>query len=185
MARKSIEQLIAQANADFPDNTIGLITPAKLRAWCVDFLTTMSPAYGYLQLVGPASQTFNIAPSLMVFTTATDSDATQTSSVVPASTVTRAEAGVATIVFTANVACAVNRFVTFKLFKNGVATPWSVTATGGGAANPVAVSMTAVDPSTSPGAVYTIRVAAEIDGVACTLTNGFFVVQLEQVRTFA
>jgi hypothetical protein len=185
MARKSIEQLIADANANFADNTVGLITPAKLRAWCVDFLTTMSPAYGYLQLVGPASQTFNLAPSLMVFSAATDSDATQTTSVVPASTVTRAEAGVATIVFTTNVACALNRFITFKLFKNGVATPWSVTATGGGAANPVAVSMTAVDPSTTPGAAYSIQAVAEINGVACTLTNGFFVVQLEQVRSFA
>jgi hypothetical protein len=185
MARKSIVELIAEANANFPDNTTGLITPAKLRTFVVDFLNAVSPAYGYLQLVGPASQTFNLASSLMVFTTATDSDPSQTTSAVPASTVTRAEVGVATIVFTTNVACATNRFIKFTLFKNGVATPWSVTATGGGAANPVAVSMSAVDPAPAPGAVYSIHAVAEINGVACTLTNGFFVVQLEAVRTFA
>jgi len=184
MARKSVVELVAQATADFPDNVTGLITPAKLRQFVIDFLTSFSPAYGYLQLPGPTSQVLNIAPSLLVFATATDSDPSQTTSIVPASTVTRTEKGVATIVFTCDFACQVGRFITFTLFKNGVATPWRVTNTGGGLANPLAVSLTAIDPATSPGAVYDIRATAEANGISTTLTNGFFVVQLEPVRSF-
>ncbi len=38
MARKSINELIAEANAAFPDNVTGLITPADLRDFVLNFL---------------------------------------------------------------------------------------------------------------------------------------------------
>ena len=51
MARTSIQALIAQATADFADNTAGAITPVKLRNWATAFLDTMAPAYGAIQRI--------------------------------------------------------------------------------------------------------------------------------------
>lgn len=183
MARKSILELIAQATADFPDNVTGLVTPAKLRNWAIDFLNSIAPSYGYLLLTGPTTQTFGLTPALVVFQTAYDSDPAQTTSAVPASTVTRAEKGTSTINFTMDLETNNGRFITFTLFKNGVATPWRVTGNGGGAGNPIAVSLTAIDYA-DPPAVYGMRATAEQAGTSVTLSNGGMIVQVEPVRSF-
>jgi hypothetical protein len=183
MARKSINELIAQANADFPDNVTGLITPAKLRQFCLDFLAAISPAYGYLAAVGPLSQTFNTAPSVVSFDTAYDSDPSQTTSNATADTVSRAERGTSTINFSVDVALANNIGLTFTIYKQGVATPWSISAVGRGIANPVSIALTAIDYA-DPAGVYTVRCVAENDGVAVTLTNALFVLAVDPVRSF-
>lgn len=184
MARKSILELIAQAEVDFPDNTTGMITPALLRQWCVDFLNSIAPAYGYLTLAGPTNQTFGLTPSLVVFQGAVNSDPSQVTAAVPASTVTRTERGTATINFTMDMEASNGRFVSFTLYKNGVATTWRTTGNGGGAGNPVGVALTAVDYAPDPGAVYDIRATAEVNGAVVVLSNGAFVVQIEPVRSF-
>lgn len=184
MPRKSIVELIAQATADFPDNTTGLITAAKLRGWAIDFLNSISPAYGYLTITGPLSQTFGLTPALVVFQAAFNSDPSQTTAAVPASTVTKVERGNVTINFTMDMEAANGRFISFTLFKNGVATGWKTTGNGGGIGNPVGVSLTAVDYSSTPGAVYDVRGTAEVAGTAVTLSNGGFVVQVDPVRDF-
>jgi len=130
MARKSINELIAQATADFPDNVSGLITPAKLRQWALDFLNSISPAYGYLTKELPSAQTLGLTPALITFTTAYDSDPSQTTSAVPASTITRAEKGTSTFQFSADLECQVGRFITFTLYKDGVATICCTVASG-------------------------------------------------------
>ena len=183
MARKSINELIAQATADFPDNVTGLITPAKLRQFCIDFLNAIAPAYGYLTLAGPTSQTFGLTPALMVFSAAYDSDPSQTTSSVPASTVARSERGTATINFTADIEAANGRFITFTLFKDGVATTWRVTGNGGGVGNPVAVALTAIDYA-DPAAVYDIRATAEVAATNVTLSNAGFIISIDPVRSF-
>lgn len=183
MARKSILELIAQATADFPDNVTGLVTPAKLRNWAIDFLNSIAPSYGYLTLTGPTTQTFGLTSALVVFQTAYDSDPAQTTSVIPASTVTRAEKGTSTINFTMDLETNNGRFITFTLFKNGVATLWRVTGNGSGAGNPVSVALTAVDYA-DPAAVYSIQATAEVNGTSVTLSNGVLVVQIEPVRSF-
>jgi hypothetical protein len=183
MPRKSINELIAQANADFPDNTAGLITPEKLRQFCLDFLNAISPAYGYLSATGPLSQTFNIAPSVVSFDTAYDSDPSQTTSNATNDSVSRAERGTSTINFSIDVTLANNVGLTFTIYKQGVATPWSISAVGRGAANPVSVALTAVDYA-DPAAVYTVRCVAENDGTAVTLSNALFLVAIDPVRSF-
>lgn len=183
MARKSILELIAQATADFPDNITGLVTPAKLRQWAIDFLNSIAPSYGYLTLTGPTTQTFGTTSALVVFLTAYDSDPAQTTSAIPASTVTRTEKGTSTINFTMDIETNNGRFITFTLHKNGAPTPWRVTGNGGGAGNPVGVSLTAVDYA-DPAAVYSIQATAEVDGTSVTLSNGAMIVQVEPVRSF-
>lgn len=184
MARKSILELIAQATADFPDNTTGLITPAKLRQWAIDFLNSIAPAYGYLTLTGPLVQTFGLTPALVVFQAAFNSDPSQTTAAVPASTVVKEEPGNVTINFTMDMEAANGRFISFTLFKNGVATGWKTTGNGGGNGNPVGVSLTAVDYSPTPDAVYDVRATAEVANTSVTMSNGGFVVQVEPVRDF-
>lgn len=184
MARKSILELIAQATADFPDNVTGLITPAKLRTWAIDFLNAISPAYGVLRIAtGTTNQTFGLTPALFVFTSASDSDPSQTTSAVPASTITRAERGTSEINFTCDIETNNGRFITFTLFKNGVATPWRVTGNGAGAGNPVAVALTAIDYA-DPPAVYSIRAAAEQAGTVVTLSDAALIVAVMPVRSF-
>jgi hypothetical protein len=103
---------------------------------------------------------------------------------VPASTVTKVEKGTSTINFSMDMETVASRFVTFTLYKNGVATPWRITGNGGGAGNPVAVAFTAVDYSPTPNAVYDVRATAELAATSTILTNGVFVVQVEPVRDF-
>lgn len=183
MARKSIAELIAQAIADFPDNVTGLITPAKLRQFCLDFLNAITPAYGLLTLTGPLTQVFGLTPALVVMQTAYDSDPAQTTSTVPASTVARSERGTATINFSMDIETNNGRFITFTLFKNGVATTWRITGNGGGTGNPVSVALTAIDYA-DPAATYDVRATAEVAGTSVTLTNGVFLVSIDPVRSF-
>jgi hypothetical protein len=181
--RKSILELIAQANADFPDNVTGLITPAKLRQWAIDFLNSISPAYGYLTKPAPSSQTLGLTPALITFTSAYDSDPSQTTSTVPASTIARAEKGTSTFQFSADFECQNGRFITFTIYKNGVATPWRITGNGGGAGNPIAVALTAVDYA-DPAATYDIRGTAEVNGTPVTIQNMVFLLSVDPVRSF-
>ncbi len=102
MPRKSILELIAQANADFPDNVTGLVTPAKLRTWAIDFLNSIAPAYGYLTKDNPSAQILGLTPALITTTGAFDSDPSQTTSVAANSTITRAEKGTSTFQFSAD-----------------------------------------------------------------------------------
>ena len=184
MARKSILELIAQSDVDFPDNSTGAVTPGILRQFLKDFLNAIAPAFGLLQIPsGSSVQILGITPIKMLFTTAYDSDPTQITSAVPASTVTRSERGTSTINFTADFECQNGRFITFTLYKNGVALPWKVTGNGGGAGNPISVSLTSIDYA-DPAAQYEIRAAAEVDGTNVTLFNAALVVQIEPVRSY-
>jgi hypothetical protein len=184
MPRKSIVELIAQATADFPDNVAGLITPVKLRTWAIDFLTSIAPAYGYLTKANPSPQTLGLTPALITFTGAVDSDPSQTTSTVPASTIARAEKGLSTFQFSANIETSNGRFITFTIYKNGVATTWSITGNGGGNGNPVAVAMSAIDYEPVAGAVYDVRGTAEVNGTSVIIDNAVFLLSVEPVRSF-
>ena len=184
MARKSINELIAQANADFPDNATGLITPAKLRQFCVDFLNTMSPTYGYLTAAGPVSQTINTTWALLaVFDTAYDSDPSQTTANATTDTITRAEKGSSTFQFSIDFACANNVSMHFALYKNGTITSWRISGVGRGAGNPVSVALTAVDYA-DPAASYQIWASAENAGTAGTFSAAAFLLSVEPVKSF-
>jgi len=98
--------------------------------------------------------------------------------------VTKVERGNVTINFTMDIEAANGRFISFSLFKNGVATGWKTTGNGGGNGNPVGVSLTAVDYAADPAAVYDIRATAEVAGTNVIMSNGGFVVQVEPVRSF-
>lgn len=183
MARKSIDELIAQATADFPDNVTGLITPAKLRQWALDFLNAVMPVYSVLAATGPLNQTFGTAPVLVAFNAVQNSDPSQMVAAVPASTVVRSERGAVQFDLSIDFECQANRFVTFIVYKNGVATTWKQTGNGAGAGNPVSVSLSGVDYA-DPAATYSVEAICETNGTVVTMTNMAFVVSILPVRSY-
>lgn len=183
MARKSFNELTAQAIADFPDNVTGLITPAKLRQFCLDFLTAITPAYGVLQRTTPNTQTVGTTDALVVFDTAQDSDPAQTTSAVPASTITRAEKGSSEININLDIETAANREVTLTLYKDGAATPFRVTTSGRGTGSPVGVGLIAFDYA-DPAAVYDLRAKTDQAGTSVIFSNGVMLLSVLPVRSF-
>ena len=50
MTIKSMLQLLEQADASLPDNSTQEITPADVRVMIKDFIDSVTPAYGTMQL---------------------------------------------------------------------------------------------------------------------------------------
>jgi hypothetical protein len=136
MARKSLEEVSADASVAFPDNTSGEITPLVLRNWIGELLMAIRPAYGYLNRVGPTVQALTTAFAALVFDSATLSPVVDYTLSAPTGKITRNEKGTTRLTFSADISptANANNLVTFQVFKNGVATPWTVsvmlTATG-------------------------------------------------------
>jgi len=66
MTRRTIQQLVTQANQTLPDNTTESIEPADVRNMIVDFLDTFTPMYGGLSV---GTRVFNLTttPQPMIF----------------------------------------------------------------------------------------------------------------------
>ena len=183
MPRKSIVELEAQAAADLPDNTTGLITPADVRNMFLDFLNAIRPAYGVCQKTAPETVTLGLTPAAIAYTTGTSSDSNQLTANAATGQVSRSERGTATINFSMDVECAANRFITATLFKNGVATTWRITVNGAGTGNPVGMALTAIDYA-DPAATYEVRLSAETDGVSTVINNGALVLAIDPVNSY-
>lgn len=183
MPRKSIVELEAQADATLEDNSTGSISPSDVRTMVKDFLNAIRPAYGVLQKTAPSTQVIGLTPVIMQWTAAQDSDPLQTNSSAAIGRITRTERGTSTINFTADLECQNGRFVTFTLFKNGVATTWRVTGNGGGTGNPIAVALAAVDYA-DPAAYYEIFVSAELAGTNVALSNAGLILSVDPVNSF-
>lgn len=182
MARKSMNELRAQAAADFPDNVAGLITPAKLRTMFEDFINAVAPAYALMSRTGGAV-TLGLTPTVVTMTTAQDSNPSETTTSAAAGTIARAERGTSYINVDCDIEAPTNRFVTFRLYKNGVATGGDVTVNGAGAGNPVAGSFSWTDYA-DPAATYDIRATCETNGISVTLTNVSVLLQVMPVNSY-
>lgn len=180
--RKSVSDLIAQANSSFPDNAIGAITPALLRGWLLDMLDTFRPAYALMSVTGTVQQ-LGTTPSIVVMATALDSRPSETTTAIPASTITRAFRGTSKINVDCDIEAPNGRFITFTLYKNGVALQGDVTVNGGGAGNPVAGSFTWADYA-DPAGVYDIRATCETDATNVTFNNVSVLLSVEPVNSY-
>ena len=182
--RKSFVELRAEIAAAFPDNTAGAITPAAMRTYLLDALNAIQPAYGTLARSAAAPIVANITPPVKVtWQIAADSDATQTTSNFSAGSIARAERGTSAINFTTDFEASNGRFITFTLFKDGVATPWRITGNGAGAGNPVAVALTAIDYA-DPAATYDVRMTAEVAATTVTISDSAMILEIVPVNTF-
>lgn len=181
--RKAITALEAQADATIEDNTSGSISPADVRAMFKDFLNAIRPAYGVLQQTGNPSQNLGLTPTKMLWNNAQDSDINETNSSAASGRISRLERGTSSLTMSVNVACQSGRFITATIYKNGVATPWRVTATGAGNGNPVGMSVTMIDYA-DPAAYYEVFLTAETNATTTVVSNGAMILRVDPVNSY-
>lgn len=176
-------ELEADLTLFFPDNAEGLITPAMVRNYFLSLINAIRPAYGMLQQLSDRIVTAGLTPVKMLWEAKYDSLPDQTVSSFTTGDIARVERGTSTINFTTDFESQSGRFISFTLYKDGVATPWRVTGNGAGAGNPVAVAFTAIDYA-DPAGTYSIYVTAETNGTSVTLNNASLLVGVDPVNSF-
>jgi len=189
MTIRSIIELLAQADADLPDNAAGLISPADVRGLIKNLLDTLSPAYGAIQCSG-VSKVLSASPVVLSpFTAAVTATAGYYQTNLTNGTITReiGTAGIAgaTDFFIADGAVEGpnNDLVTVTLFKNGAPTAYSVSVTCQGTGRPVEWNMAGIVYSAAPGnASFDLRASG--DAGSKIFSNLDFLIQAQAVRSF-
>jgi 2-phospho-L-lactate guanylyltransferase (CobY/MobA/RfbA family) len=183
MARKSIQELVVQADTTLADNIVGDISAADVRNMVKDFLNAIKPAYGQLTILTPSTQALTTTPTILDFTGAGDSDPTETTSSIVSNTITRSDRGTSRVVINVDIETASNREVTMILYKNGAPTSWRIMTSGSGTGSPVSVSLVAVDYA-DPAANYSVFV--QTDAAASVIfNNGVFLLEIVPVNSYA
>lgn len=196
MTISSVLAMKARALLDFPDNNSELITPQKLREFLVDFLDTISPAYGIIRLV---SQVLNLSAAPVVIAPFVQNH-TQSlgyfANNLGAGQVTRTLGGIGgvgqalgsrtLIVASGEVSGPGGREVTVRVFKNGVPTDFSATVSTTGAANQQSYTISGFDFFLDPPAnvIYELRASSPGAAANFTFSNLTLVVQAQTVRDF-
>jgi hypothetical protein len=149
MPRTSIQLLLAEADAEIPDNAAQFVTPAKVRNLIKNFLDTLAPAYGAIQK--PAAAVFAltaVAQVLNNWTAAIKVTAPEWVANLVAGTCQRVLNGVPGTVtrVTANgsVEGANGANVTAQIFKNGAFTGFAITVNCTGVGDPVAFNVVGI-----------------------------------------
>jgi len=187
MPRRSIEQLLAQAQVALPDNNTGLISPAAVRTMFTDFLDTMEPAYGGL-LITSRAQALTQTPAVLVFQTVIVAQPPEWATVDPATGAIQrtrdAPLVVTRVTVNGDVEGASNVEVTCVLSRNGVATDWRETVSTRGSGNLSTFAFVAIDSSDSDPSIYTLMVHTPTSGGNFTFSNFTFLCENIPVRSF-
>lgn len=184
MPRKSIQELIAQANANLPDNTAGLISAQDVRELIVDFLNAIAPAYGQLVRETPANFTWGPTPVNVSFEAAADSNPAQTTSSIGSNTITKAEKGTVTLNFTADVEGPNGRVVDFEFRRGLDVLPWRVSTTLGGTGKPIGVALTGIDYTSQDNDQFYVYATCDTAGTSVLLSNAAFILSVDPVNSF-
>ena len=191
MTIKSMLQLLAQADADLPDNTTQDITPADVRVMIKDFIDSVTPAYGTLQLA-TLSKALNATPSKIApFSSSFGATPGYFTTNVTDATVTRlvATAGVAgasdLVIISGSVSGANNANVVLRLFKNGVATSYLTSVTCSGAGDNQGFSLVGITYTDAGDgdAIYDLRASSSAAG-NFSFVDISVVVQAQPVRSY-
>jgi len=167
MARKTLDQMLANLLTAFPDNNTKFITPLVLRTYFDDLIKALRPSYAWLvrQAPVPPGQLVTVAPVRLVFTADELTFAQgEYSAAFATGRITRLDAGVCQFNFTADVSSPSNstRLLTFTLYKNGVATPFRQSQTFSTAGEVLSVSFGAIQSSSLP-ADYDMYVQSSVN----------------------
>jgi len=186
MTIRSILELLAQADANLPDNTTGQISPADVRNLIKDFLDTMSPAYGVIQCSSSVEALTATAAAISPFTAILAATAGFFTANLTAGSVTRELNGIAgaSVRFTVNgdVAGANNTAVTVEVYKNGAPTGFRTTVATRGAANPVSFNIAGLTYNDT-NATYDVRALTDTNG-SYTFSNVVLLCEDVPVRSF-
>jgi hypothetical protein len=167
MTRKTMLALLAEADANLPDNATHLITAAAVRSLIKDVVDSFSPGYGIVSNANLTLAALTAVPRVIPYVTTL----AQTPEYVVglgAGTVTRLAQGLPTTVnrisFYADMEAPAGNEVAFAVTRNGVAIPGGVTVSGQGATNFVGVALS-IGTTSPDGADYAYAVtAARITG---------------------
>lgn len=183
MARKSFVQLEAELTTVFPDNITGLITPAILRSYFIEFLHAIRPAYGLLSRTTPNAQTLQLADAPVVFESSQVSDVPDYSATPATGVLNRLEAGSTAINFNCSVEGPTGRIVTVTLYKNGVTTAWKGSATLQGNTKPVEIAFVALNYE-GGAAAYQIQAKCDTGGTSVIFSSMDAVAQTVPVNNY-
>ena len=147
MARKTLDQMLADLLTSFPDNNTKFITPLVLRTYLDSLIKALRPSYAWLVRQVGVAQAVTVAPVPLVFTSAEIGFAQGEYTALPASgRITRLDAGVCQFNFTADISSPSNstRLLTFTLYKNGVPTAFKQSQSFGTAGEVISVTFGAL-----------------------------------------
>jgi hypothetical protein len=183
MTRRTIVELIAQADATLPDNVTGLIDPADVRNMIKDFLDTIRPSYAGIAIGTGVSKAVTTAFSTFTWSTTTIAQAPDWSVSLASGTIQRAGGPASTrITFNIDVVAPNNTIVTFALFVNGVEQPWAISNTATSSTDVQSYSLSAINYDASATIQYQIQVKSTAAG-NIVLSNAALVCENIPVNT--
>lgn len=189
MTIKSMNELLAQADATIEDNTSGAISPSDVRAIIKDLIDTISPAYGAIGITTPVAFTLSATPTTLTpFDTNLANVPSHYTNNLSAGTVTRlvTTAGIAGatdfVIIDGNVEGPNGDLVTIALYKNGNPTPYTTSLQTTGAGEPVGFNLSALSYTSGADAVYEMRVSG--DPGSKTFSKTSIICQSQPVRSF-
>jgi hypothetical protein len=185
MTRRTIVELIAQADSTLPDNVTGLIDPADVRNMIKDFLDTIRPSYAAIQISTGISKAVTTTFSTFTWSNTEIAQAPDWTVSLASGTIQR-DGGPATtrITFNIDVVATNNSITTFALFVNGVLTPWAVSNTSTSSADTQSFSLSAINYNASATIQYQIQVKSTAAG-NIVLSNAAMICENVPVNTNA
>jgi hypothetical protein len=180
MPRKSVTALLAQADADLPNNSTQLITAADVRNMVKDITDTYAPGYAAVSIASLLLPALGIAPQLITYNTQIVLTADYAVNLA-AGSITRHAGGLAAtfnrVSFYAGVAAPNGNEVVFQLYRDGAIVPGGVSVSALGAGN-VAQASFSLPTAVADAAdhVYDVRATKTSGGADnVTLTNVRFI----------
>jgi hypothetical protein len=182
MARRTIAALLAEANANLPDNSSGLISPSDIRDLVKNISDTFAPGYAAAARASLVLVALGLPPQVVTY----DTNLIGTPDYVinlPAGSITRLAGALNPtfnrVSFYTGVSAPNGNEIVFQLYRDGVAIPGGVEVSAQGAGNIVAASFS-LPSATTDGLdhVYDVRatkVSGGVDNV--TLTNARFILE--------
>ena len=190
MSIKSIEQLLAQADATIENNVTQNITATDVRTMFKDFLDTMGPGYGVLVTPGTTAKAVTNAPAVLTpFTSVEEVTAGYFNASAANGLITRLLAtvgipgGTQQIQFTGSVNGANNANLTAEVYANGIATGIKASVTTTGTTDNVGLNAVGLDYRAGPDVVYEVRLSCTPNG-NFNLSNLRFLIQSQPVRAY-
>jgi hypothetical protein len=182
MARRTIAALLAEATANIPDNSSGLISPADVRDLFKNLADTFSPGYAAVARASLVLPALGLPPQIVTYDTQLVLTPDYTVNLAGGS-ITRL-AGTLNptfnrVTFACGVAAPNGNEVVFQLYRDGVAIPGGCEISAQGAAN-IVLATFSLPSATTDGLdhAYDVR-ATKVSGGAdnVTLTNVRFILE--------
>jgi hypothetical protein len=184
MTRRTIVQLIQQANASLPDNQSAEIGPADVRNMVVDFLDTVTPMYGGLTAT---SKVINLTttPQIVTFDSIVASFPPEWVANI-AGTLQRSLGSLPGMTSRFTVGSFVEgpqgSEVRLQLYRNGAALPWIVEETMEGPTKSVGINLVALDAVYTQDATYSLMASTPTGTASVTFREMLFIGENVPVR---